>query len=964
LSQDRDTPENSSDDASSDSTNNIDDVITDDKTASDKIKAETVDTQTDQHDIQTEASSANVVSAGTADDVTENIVEENDFNDEIETQDQQATQTQSSDEQAYSPSPSKKSFLALFFSGLLLTLKGLWRVTKIAMLAGIVLGAFFGAAYVLKLDDQVQKQFEGKRWALPARVFARPLELYEGQSLQADDLQKELQLLNYSFVTRTVGTGQYQRQKNKFIIQTRGFKFAEDREISRRISIEINKGKINKLTNVESNELLTLMRLEPVLIGNFYPRHNEDRVLVRSDDVPPLLSKGLVAVEDKRFNEHRGINPKSIIRALLANIKAGENKQGGSTLTQQLVKNFYLTNERSYKRKANEAVMAMLLEQHYGKSEILEAYMNEIYLGQNKKRAIHGFGLASQFYFNRPIKELKPEQIALLIGLAKGASYYDPRRRPERALNRRNFVIDIMANEAVIDKKLAEHLKTQPLGVTTVAPPSVSPFPAYLELVRNQLQRDYKEEDLRSEGLLIFTAMDPIVQIQAEKSLSKGVNKLEKSYRIPKDKLNGALVVSSVQGAEIIAVVGDRNARLAGYNRALSASRQIGSLVKPAVYLAALEAQQYNLGSSINGGPVTVKLSKNKLWKPKNYSGKDLGMVTFENALVKSMNTPTVRIGVNLGLDKVTDMMHALGVEKEIRQNPSLLLGAVELTPLEVQQMYHTISAGGTYTQMKAIRSVMNSYGKTLKRYPLRVKQVAGSDNIYLLTHAMNKITKVGTAKYLSAVLPAWKNAAGKTGTTNKSVDSWFAGFTGQHVLSVWVGRDDNKPTGLTGASGALRIWADLMKNIQTKPFKPKRPKNIKYVKVDKRTGLLFNPSCGEAVTLPFKKGTEPKQQSDCMPVFDNQEYQVPPDQRPTWERQASSRAQQGNNNAGGSVWNKDQRVKYVAPNKPPVKEIYRNKQEADRAANSMQNQWTSPARVNKSPDSDAGEWIDNLLKR
>jgi len=995
LSKDKDTPETSSVDDASDSINKLDDVITDDKTSAghvahesvaeteERVESDYVDTAGDEVQDGTIIDGASIDADSLKDDFS--FVTPDSSNADLGAiSSSDLDEAQQDTTQAYSPSTSKKSFLALFFSGLLLTLKGLWRITKIAMLAGIVLGAFFGAAYVLKLDDKVQKQFEGKRWALPARVFARPLELYVGQRLRGDDLQKELQLLNYSFVTRTVGTGQYQRQKNKFVVQTRGFKFAEDSEIARRISIEINNGEITKLTNVESNELLTLMRLEPVLIGNFYPRHNEDRVLVRSGNVPSLLTKGLVAVEDKTFREHYGVNPKSILRALLANIKAGKNTQGGSTLTQQLVKNFYLSSERSYKRKANEAVMALLLEYHYDKDEILEAYMNEIYLGQNKKRAIHGFGLASQFYFNRPITEVKPEQIALLIGLAKGASFYDPRRNPKRATKRRNLVIDIMAREGVINKNQATQLKAQPLGVTAIAPPSVSPFPAYLELVREQLQRDYQEEDLRSEGLLIFTAMDPIVQITAEQVLSKGVARLEKAERIPKGKLNGALVLTSVQGAEIQAVVGGRNARLAGYNRALSASRQIGSLVKPAIYLAGLEAKQYHLGSSIDGGPVTVKLSKNKLWKPKNYSGKDLGMVSFESALVKSMNTPTVRIGINLGLDKVITMLHALGIEKEIQENPSLLLGAIELTPIEVQQMYHTLAASGTYTQMKAIRSVMNSYGKTLKRYPLQVKQVTGSESVYLLNHAMNKVTKEGTARYLSAVLPKWKNSAGKTGTTNKSVDSWFAGYTGQHVLSVWVGRDDNKPAGLTGASGALRVWADLIKNIQTKPFKPKRPKGIKYVKIDKRSGLLFNPSCGEFITLPFKKGTEPKKKADCMPVFDNQEYQAPQNKRPTWEivpnkpRQVNNR--QNRNNRAGSVWNGDKRVEYVAPNKPPIKEIYKNKKEADKAATRIQKQWTPPARSqpqqraqqrpkpkpreNTSPDSDTGEWIDNLMKR
>ena len=754
-----------------------------------------------------------------------------------------------------------------FFSVIGFLFKGVWRITRIAMLIGIILGSLFFAAYVLQQDDLVRSQFEGKRWALPARVFARPLELYEGQSLRPENLQKELQLLGYSYVTHLVGTGQFTKKKNTFFVQTRGFKFAEDQEISRRIQIDIKKNKIVKLSNTESKEPLTLMRLEPVLIGNFYPQHNEDRVLVRLDDVTPLLAKGLVAVEDKKYYDHFGVNPKSIIRAVLANAEAGKRVQGASTLTQQLVKNFFLTSEKSYKRKAQEAIMAMLLEVHYDKKEILEAYLNEIYLGQNGKRAVHGFGLASQFYFNKPINELNTEQVALLIGLAKGPSYYNPRIRPKEALERRNLVLDVMAREGVLEGASVETLKAKPLGVSTVAPPSVSPFPSFLELVRKQLQRDYKEKDLNSSGLLIFTSMDPVLQIKAETVLKERVDKLEKSRRMDKDQLNGAMLVSSVQGGEVLAVVGGRDARFAGYNRALSASRQIGSLIKPAVYLSALESGEYTLASPIDAGPVTVRLSKTKTWKPKNYSGKDLGIVPFEQGLVRSLNTPTVRIGITLGLDQVIKTVNNLGLERNIVANPSLLLGALQMTPIEVQQMYQTFAAGGTYTPLKAIRSVMNSYGETLKSYPLVVKQVAREESMYLVNYAMNKVTKEGTARYLRSTLPAWKNSAGKTGTTNKNVDSWFAGFTGEHVVSVWVGRDDNKPSGFTGASGALRVWSDFVKSIDTKPFKPKKPKTIKFMTVEKSSGLLFNPECGEKRIVPFLVGSEPNQISECAPV-------------------------------------------------------------------------------------------------
>ncbi|HHL18528.1 MAG TPA: penicillin-binding protein 1B, partial [Thiothrix sp.] len=658
--------------------------------------------------------------------------------------------------------------------------------------------------------------------------------------------------------------GTYVKKGGTFEIHTRGFKFASDLEEERLIRVTLRKGRVSSIANVDNATPLSLVRLEPILIGNFYPHHNEDRVLVRLDEVPPLLTEGLIAVEDKNYYNHMGINPTSIMRALLANMREGRKVQGGSTLTQQLVKNYFLTNEQSYKRKINEATMSILLELHYSKDQLLNAYLNEIYLGQNGKRGVHGFGLASQFYFERPLKELSNGQVALLIGMAKGASYYNPRRFPNRAKIRRNLVLDIMSREGKLSLADAEKAKAEPLGVSTSRPSSVNPFPAYLELVRQQLRRDYQEEDLRNEGLIIFTAMDPIIQLEAENVLKRRVRKLERKQRIRKGKLNGAMVISQVDSGEILAIVGGTNPRYAGYNRAIDAKRQIGSVVKPAVYLAALErSRKFHLSTRVSDAPVTVRVGK-QYWKPQNYDHRNLGAVLFIDALVQSRNTPTVRIGIKTGLDHVIEMMHDLGIESEIPAYPSILLGTSELSPMEVQQMYQTLAAGGTYTRLKAIRSVMDPYGETLKRYPLNVKQVASPTSVYQITYAMNQITKRGTAKYLASALPAWKNSAGKTGTTNNKRDSWYAGFTGQHVVTVWVGRDDNKPTNLTGGSGALRVWADMIKVLPTKPFKPRSPKGTRWIKVDADSGQLYNPACGRAISLPFDSSSVPRTRRKC----------------------------------------------------------------------------------------------------
>ncbi len=777
-----------------------------------------------------------------------------------------------------------------FFLGILTFLKFIWNIFWLLILIAIVLGILVGITYIVDLDKKVTEKFEGKRWELPARVFARPLEMYKGSLLNADHLEQELtQLLHYRKVDTPNETGEFKRKGNNFIIHTLGFQFADDIEPARIVKLSIKHGKINELKNLGNKYPIAVMRLEPSLIGNFYPKHNEDRVLVRLKDVPPMLIKGLLAVEDKHFYNHWGVNPKSIARAMLANIKAGHTVQGGSTLTQQLVKNYYLNNEKTWERKIKEAIMAMLLEFHYSKDEILETYLNEIYLGQDGNRAIHGVGLASQFYFNRPIKEIKVHEIAMLIGLAKGASYYNPRRNPKEALNRRNLVLDKMVEGGAITQAQADKAKQEPLGVLQAKPSSVTPFPAYLELVRKQLKRDYREEDLRSEGMLIFTSMDPIIQLIAEGIVRRRVRKLEKSQRIRRGRLNGAMVVSTIQGGEILAVVGGRDARYAGYNRAVDAKRQIGSVVKPAVYLAALEhKRRFTLATRLSDAKVTVRLGRKKYWRPRNYDHRNRGTVLLYEALLLSRNTPTVRVGVKLGIDKVVEKLHALGLKSKIPEFPSIVLGALELSPLEVQQIYQTIAAGGQYSPLKTIRSVMNSQGEIVNRYPITVKQVASPAAAYLVGHVMHEITLKGTAKALRRMLPAYKKVAGKTGTTNNKRDSWFAGFSGEHVVTVWVGRDDNKPTNLTGGDGALKVWGDFMRVLPTKPYRPRRPSNVRWAKIDKESGLRYNPACGSLITLPFIKGSVPRKTRYCAPPPVTPE-EVPVDTSETPQTQQST---------------------------------------------------------------------------
>jgi penicillin-binding protein 1B len=720
-----------------------------------------------------------------------------------------------------------------------------------------------GIAYTLYLDHVIRVKFEGKRWALPAYVYAQPLELYAGARLSAAQLERDLRLLNYLPVAGASRPGSYDRQGDDLSVTTRPFTFWDGPEQSVSVAVHFNG---DQLVSVNSSDggAVSLLRLEPEVIGRIYPAHHEDRILVKLSEVPRLLRTGLLAVEDRHFYSHWGLDPRAIARALLADLRHGHIVQGGSTLTQQLVKNFFLDNERTLWRKVNEAVMAVLLERHYTKDDILQTYMNEIYLGQDRERAIHGFGLASQFYFGVPVEKLAPQQIALLIGMVKGPSYYDPRHHPQRALRRRNLVLDLMVQQLLLTAEQAAQAKLQPLGVTAL-PQSIAYHPAFLDLVQRQLSRDYREEDLRSEGLRIFTTMDPLVQTTAEQVFARRLAALERQRGLPQGSLEGAMVITSVSGGEVLAVVGGREPRYAGFDRALDAERQVGSLIKPAVYLTALsQPQRYTLATMLDDAPLEVDNGNGQVWQPGNYDRLTHGPVPLHTALAQSYNLATVGLGMALGVPKVLDTLKALGIDRHIDPYPAMLLGSMSLTPIEVAQMYQTIAGGGFRTPLRAIRDVVSAQGQPLKRYPLQVAQAADPAAVYLLTTALQEVVSSGTGKGLSRYLPADMHLAGKTGTTDDLRDSWFAGFSGDRVGVVWVGRDDNEAAGFTGAGGAMQVWGDVFAAVGAQPLNVVPPPGIDWAWIDPKDGLRALAACPGAEKLPFSHGSVPKAAAAC----------------------------------------------------------------------------------------------------
>jgi penicillin-binding protein 1B len=506
--------------------------------------------------------------------------------------------------------------------------------------------------------------------------------------------------------------------------------------------------------------------------------------------------------------------------------------------------------------------MAMALDAHFTKADLMNAYINEIFLGQDGDRAIHGFGLASQFYFGKPLGELDLAEVALLVAVVRGPSYYDPRRHPQRARARRDLVLKILAEQGVVSAPQASAAARAPLGVA--ARPSGAYYPAYLDFVRRTLRRDYHDEDLTEAGLKIYTSLDPHAQEQAERALEQELARLDRVHRQATEPLEGAAVVTAPQSGDVIAIVGGRNVGYDGFDRALDAHRSMGSLVKPFVYLAALESGRYNAATVVQDAPIDVKLDNGTHWRPDNFTHQTNGPVPVVRALAESLNLATVGVGLDVGLPKVAQTLEHFGLSQPPTQVPAMLLGAVTVTPIEAAQLFSGLANGGFHSPLRAVRAVISSEGKPLKAFPLEVSPVATPEDVYQLDRMLVEVIDRGTGRGARAVLPAGLVVAGKSGTSSEYRDSWFAGFSGSHLAVVWVGYDDNEPTGFTGSSGALPVWAHIMAGLGTNSWDAPIPEGLSEVQIEYPTGLRVAPGCAEdivavavpaAVTPPAKPG-------------------------------------------------------------------------------------------------------------
>ena len=711
------------------------------------------------------------------------------------------------------------------------------------------------AGYWLWLDRDVAQAFENKRWALPARVFARPIELYPGAPISRKRFERELERLGYQRTDGAPSRGQFAVSSDKVEFGSRGFAFWDLPEPERRALVAFDDGEIRSITDAETRLAINLMRLEPPEIGRINSRRYEDRKLLSFDEIDANFVAALIAVEDRRYLSHYGVDPIGFARAMWANLRALRFVQGGSTITQQLVKNLYLTRDRTLARKFNEMLMAISIDRRYTKEAILETYVNEVFLGQDGNRAIHGFELAAEFYFAKPLTELDMAELATLIGMIKGPSIYDPRRKPDAARRRRNRVISILEKSRLLSSRVADALRRRPLELRSRARDRDTDFPSFMGLVKRQLLRNYQPEDLKIAGLNVFTTIDIDIQQAAERGVHETITKIESTTH--QQGLQVAVIIADSSSGEILAMIGDRNPTYAGFNRALDTRRPVGSVIKPFIYAYALaQPERFSLATKLTDAQKTWKDAQGKVWQPRNFDGREHGEVSMLDALIRSLNLATVDLGMKLGVENVAKYLERLRGSEEVRAYPSIFLGAVEMSPFRLAEMYTIIANDGFRIPLRAITAVTNRSQRKLNRYELKLKRLMTPAVAAIMRYALSRVIAEGTGRNLLRQLDGVQPLAGKTGTSDDYRDSWFAGFGANRLGVTWVGRDDNKPTDLTGSGGALRIWAAAMKEAGLRPLELDLPSDVKWQRVNLAVGTIIDTKCSGSELIPVHEAS------------------------------------------------------------------------------------------------------------
>jgi len=708
------------------------------------------------------------------------------------------------------------------------------------------------AGYMLYLDSLVIDTFEGERWHTPARIFARPLELATGSRLPKTELQTELKLVGYRKVANPTSSGQFSASSHKLDLWLTLTDAAQAG--LKRIMLTFDGERLVSISSA-GKQIRGVIQLAPMEVDRISSSRKRDRWPITLQQVPETLISALLLVEDRDFFQHAGVAPAAIARAFVANIRAGRAVQGGSTLTQQLAKNLFLTRERSLVRKAKEALLALIMDFRYSKERLLETYLNEIYLGQNGAVAVHGIGAASEFYFGKPLRQLTVAQQALLVAIVKGPSLYNPWRRPELVKERRDLVLRLLVSDNLIARADYETLLDTPLAVQAKSNARLQNRPAIVDLVRSELAQQRSLDEI-PEQLSIYSSLSPLAQQALEQAVSRSLPELEQRQGITGLQV-GAVVLDTVSG-RVKALVGDRQFNYAGFNRALNARRPIGSLIKPFIVLAALESADYQLASMLNDRPVSLRDANGKRWQPQNYDRRFRGSVSLQDALQDSLNVPFVNLGMGLGLEYVEAVLRRAGLVGRQPFYPSSLLGSVSLSPLQVAGLYASLTSGGNPQAPQLIEALRDGENQPLQTRAVGRRDSQGFDatDTYLTTYGLMRVPRYGTAKRLGRVFPR-VNLAGKTGTTNDLRDSWYVGFDERDLVVVWLGRDDNQPTGLTGASGALRVYERYLEQRGVDSLQMPLPAELTMVGYNQQ-GVAVSNDCAGVRLFPVKRAAMP----------------------------------------------------------------------------------------------------------
>ncbi len=741
----------------------------------------------------------------------------------------------------------------------------LWRhsagIAFLVMVCFVVFLAFVGYTYAV-----ITKKFDSsRRWDLPSRIYSDATPIVPGMTIPRSLLEPKLNHVGYHEVAaRVTNPGEYRYTGDSLEVYLQNFEYPDIEFRALPVTIEMNGGTVRAIHRLDDGVALRGIRLEPELITSIYNNEMEDRLPVSLSTVPKVVSEAIIATEDRNFYHHEGISIRGTLGALATDIRSKTLTHGGSTLTQQLIKNLYLNPERTWRRKPIEALMALLLEARYNKKEILEAYLNEIYLGQNGAVQIIGVEQASQVYFGKHVTYLTLPEAATLAGIVRSPNVLSPLTHPDRAKPRRDTVLLLMKEQGFISPTEYEEAVASPL-TTSRFPKTSRSAPFFVDLVLKQLKETYPETQLRTEGLRVFTTLDTIMQRSAEQALDSGIEALNKHYpylRKSPTPLEGVILTIQPGTGYVKALVGGRSYSKTQFNRAIQARRQPGSLFKPFVYVTAMDPargqQAFTAATILDDSPISIR-SGNAVWTPQNYDLKFHGQVTVREALAHSYNIPAVRAAMNAGVPNVLKTAATIGIESHLAPYPSVSLGSFEVTPLEIAYAYSAFANLGVKAEPISILAVSTPEGKLLESREVKMKRVAQAGVCYVMNDVLKDVFTYGTAgKARQGGFT--RPFAGKTGTTSSYRDAWFVGYSPRILSLVWLGFDDGHSIRLSGGDACVPIWTVNMNRVGglVPDVDWKRPEDVVERQIDPQSGMLATPYCPQTKNEIFVAGAEP----------------------------------------------------------------------------------------------------------